>query len=76
MKLKLSNYHIMFAVIARESTLSSIYHFLSILLCTFSISLIGLEIIYLTITQDVVEAPVHIISKTAVREKLLLTTYT
>lgn len=66
MELKLSNYHITFAMIAWESTLSSIYHFLSILPCTFSINFIGLQI-YLTITRDVVEVPMHIINKIAVK---------
>lgn len=47
----------MFGVIAQESTLSSIYHFVSILPCTFSVSIIGLDIIYLIIiARDVVES--------------------
>lgn len=54
--LKLSNCHIMFGVIAQESTPSSIYRFLSTSPCTFSISIIGLDIIYLIfIARDDVE---------------------
>ena len=74
--LKLSNCHITFGVIAQESTLSSIYHFLSILPCTFSISIIGLDIIYfIIITRHVVEyTHTHTQSVKQQQEKLLLTT--
>lgn len=66
----------MFGVIAQESTLSSIYHFVSILPCTFSVSIIGLDIIYLIIiARDVVEST-HRLSVKQQQEKLLLTTET
>jgi len=76
MALKLLNYHIMFGVIAQESTASSIYHFLRILACTFSINIIGLDITYLIIiTRDFVEYT-HTLSVKQQQEKLLLTTET
>lgn len=66
MELKLSKYHITFAMIAWESTLFHL-SFLKHFTLHFQYKFHCLQIIYLTITRDVVEALMHIISKTAVK---------
>lgn len=57
----------MFADIVQESTLSPIYYYLSILLCTSGIHYIDLHIIYLIITPHTDNI------RKAARKKLLLT---